>query len=504
MTKLENKSRNKFRDRKKHLDDIIKNKPKRQFNNKLVVLGSGGIGTSVIPLLREFINIPLENITIIDKLESAFKNIDPKIKRHNVKITKDNYEKVFIKDLKLGQDDIIIDASYDINTEDMYRLCNKYGISYTNSAMETWELEKMDPKDETFEARFKAVEAACKDDKKKCNFVVSMGCNPGNVSIWALYALERINKIKHNYKYTSYADLAKKLGLKTVHISENDNQVHKTPKRPNTYLNTWSGDCESWYDEAFHHLELSWGTHEKTKPDNLNKTVSSKYEYIVDQKGLDSWAKTYTPHSKEMKGMLIRHEECYTLAKGLTLTNDKDHVDYKPSCYYIYKPCKASMESLQEVIDNSSGDTLTYQDNVEMLIGDVKEGKDELGCTLFFEDGEVYWVGSLLDIKEARKLFDNKYKNIINATILQVLAGYMGSMFHILDLMKKKKYKGFILPEHMPVKKFVKWTRPLLGKFGLTKVEDWPKNLKKSWQFGDFYAGNYSVFKKKRPAETLK
>ena len=112
---MENKSLKKFRDRKKHLDDIIKNKAKRQFNNKLVVIGSGGIGTSVIPLLREFIDIPLENITIIDKLPNAFKNIDPKIKKLNVKITKDNYEKVFIKDLKLGQDDIIIDASYDVN-----------------------------------------------------------------------------------------------------------------------------------------------------------------------------------------------------------------------------------------------------------------------------------------------------------------------------------------------------------------------------------------------------
>jgi hypothetical protein len=50
----------------------------------------------------------------------------------------------------------------------------------------------------------------------------------------------------------------------------------------------------------------------------------------------------------------------------------------------------------------------------------------------------------------------------------------------------------------MPIKKFVKWTRPLLGKFGLTKVEDWPKNIKKSWQFGDFYDGNYSVFNKKK------
>jgi homospermidine synthase len=493
MTKLKNKFRNKFRDRKKYLDDIIKNKTKRQFNNKLVVIGSGGIGTSVIPLLREFINIPLENITIIDKLQYAFKNIDPNIKKINVKITKDNYEKILIQDLKLGQDDIIIDASYDINTEDMYILCNKYGISYTNSAIETWELEKMDPKDETFESRFKVVEAACMNDKKKCNFVVSMGCNPGNVSIWALYALERINKIKHNYKYTNYADLAKKLGLKTIHISENDNQIHMTPKKPNTYLNTWSGDGESWYDEAFHHLELSWGTHEKENPANLNNKISSKYEYIVDQKGLESWAKTYTPISKEMKGMLIRHEECYTLAKSLTLKNNMDKVEYKPSCYYIYKPCKASMESLEEVVNNN----MNFQDNAEMLIDNIKNGMDELGCTLFFEDGEVYWVGSLLDIKEARKLFDNKYKDIINSTILQVLAGYMGSMFHIIDLMEKKDYRGFILPEHMPIKKFVKWTRPILGKFGLTKVKDWPKNSNKSWQFSDFYDGNYSVFNKK-------
>lgn len=269
-----------FNDRKSAMEKMF---GKYSFNNKVLILGCGGIGTSLTYVLRKFVNIPLKNITIIDKVSSAFKRIDRSIKTINIQITKDNYKDVIINQLKMGKDDLIIDASYDISTNDMFILCNEYGISYTSSSVESWPDEQLKPEEHTFYSRIKSMEDINENAKKKnCNFVVSMGCNPGNVSIWTLYALERINKIKHNFKYTSYADLAKKLGLKVIHVSENDTQVSSIPKPPNTYLNTWSSDAESWYDEAFNNLEISWGSHEETKPKNINISQSNEYQLVID------------------------------------------------------------------------------------------------------------------------------------------------------------------------------------------------------------------------------
>jgi homospermidine synthase len=319
---------------------------------------------------------------------------------------------------------------------------------------------------------------------KKNNFIISLGCNPGNVSIWAMYALEKINQITKKFDYKSYADLANKLGLRVIHVSERDSQITNNPKKKNEYVNTWSSNAKSWYDEAFSFLEISWGTHEKNTPDNINKKLSNEYQLVLDGEGYNSYAYSYTPLGKNLVGMLIRHEECYTICRKLTIKNDKNEIIYKPSCYYVYKPNDSSVASTYEIRDNIG----KYQENKRLMTSDIIEGKDELGCTLFFANGDIYWIGSLLDIKEARLIYDNEYDDIINATVLQVVAGYIGAILYLIESIENKKYKGLLTPEELPIKKFVKVTKPMLGPFGLIKVEDWTVETKpdKQWQFEDF------------------
>ena len=447
----------------------------RTFEGKILLIGFGCIGSSLIPVLTKFIKIDTTKLYIIDKDKSRFKNLDPKftnINLINLKLTKDNTEKV-INDIGLGQDDIIIDASYEIDTNYMYDLCTRYGISYTNSALEIWEL---DPKEKntsfTFYSRLKSIEDI--DEKilnKKNNFIVSLGCNPGNVNIWTLYALKKINEQNQNYEYKSLADLANKMGLRVVHISEKDSQITNNPKRQNEYLNTWSSNAISWYDEAFSYLEISWGTHEKNIPEKLNKELTNDYQNVIDLVGCESFARTYTPINKNTIGMLIRHEETYTICRKLTLRDESNNIIYKPSCYYIYSPCDSSVASINEVKEKGK-----YQDNNRLMTIDVVEGRDELGCTLFFENGDIYWVGSLLDINEARELLDNEYNHLINATNMQVLGGYIGSIFYLIDNIKEKNYKGLLDPEDLPVEEFVNNTRPFFGEFGIFKVDDWTNN----------------------------
>lgn len=465
----------------------------KEFKNKIVMIGCGAIGTALIPLLFKLIKFNPVNLTVIDMDSFRFDNINKFVNQGvntlNVKLTKENTKTILIDDLKLGQDDLIIDASYEINTNFMFQLCSKFGISYINSAVEVWKDEPtLKPVDFTFYSRIKSIEDIDKKIPiKNNNFIISLGCNPGNVSIWTLYALDHINKKKFNYQWNSYAELAEKMGLRVVHVSERDSQITSNPKKMGEYVNTWSSNSISWYDEAFSYLEISWGTHEKKIPEKANLDLSNEYQYIIDGVGCENFAYSYTPINKNLIGMLIRHEECYTICRKLTLKDNTGKITYKPSSYYVYKSSDSAFASTQEVKDLIG----EYQENLRLMTSDIIEGRDELGCTLFFASGDIYWVGSLLDINEARLIYDNEYNQSVNATILQVCAGYIGGIFYLLESIEKKVYRGFMTPEDLPVDKFMKWTKPLIGPFGVIQVKDWSiesQDKENPLQFNDFVA----------------
>ena len=63
-----------------------------------------------------------------------------------------------------------------------------------------------------------------------------------------------------------WADLAKRVGVKVVHIAERDTQVTDVPKEPNEFVNTWSID--GFVSEGSQPAELGWGTHERWFPPN--------------------------------------------------------------------------------------------------------------------------------------------------------------------------------------------------------------------------------------------
>jgi homospermidine synthase len=461
------------------------------FKNKILIIGCGSIGTALLPLLIKFIIMPPSNITVCDKNGNRFAKISQLVslgvKTKHIKITKDNVSSLIISELGFGQDDIIIDASYEINTEYMFSLCELAGISYINSAVEIWEKEpEMKEVDYTFYNRFKNMENKNKVNiKKSNNFIVSLGCNPGNVNMWTLYALDKINKQKDDFAYSTYAELAKLMGLRTIHVSEKDTQITNKPKRENEYVNSWASDSISWYDEAFGFLEISWGTHETKLPDNVQLALSNEYQIIINNVGCETFAHTYTPVSANVMGMLIRHEESYTICKALTFKDSSNKIIYKPSVYYIYKPNDSAVASTLEARGNNN----QAQTTGRLMAEDIVEGRDEIGVTLFFADGDIYWIGSLLDIKEARLLYDNQYNNIINATVLQVVAGYIGGIFHLIESIEQKKYKGLIFPEDLPVGPFINRIKPMLGPFGLIEVTDWDVDCldqNNLWQYQDF------------------
>jgi homospermidine synthase len=483
--------------------EMLKNFQKYDFGSShLYLLGQGAIGAGLLFMILKLFNINLEQITVIDMptkvkpKEQLVKDVNEivrlvrgttgntgnKIKIISVQINYKNYKKIFNN---LSKNDMIIDCIYDVSTLDVLKLCQQVGCAYVNSCIEIWNYREIDNAyDYTIHSKLqelKEYEASLKD--LKFTAMVGIGCNPGMVSVWAQLAIEKINKYYGNKTMKT----AEELGIRTVHISEIDTQRSSVPKRINEYCNTWGSTIEPLYEEALAPLEMSFGTHEDVPKKNLTTYEEDKSVIILDRLALNTFAQSYCPLYGNFLGMLIRHEENITIGDRLStfkIVKGKKVKTYAPSVYYVYRPSADTMASLTELRDRN----YKYQDNFRLLSDEIIDGRDELGLSFFLKNGDIFWIGSLLDIGEAREVFSNKFNHKMNATTVQVIGGYLSGIMHMMDMHKAGKH-GLYVPEDLPYKEVYNRMKPFYGDFVFKKVNKWDyRDINKPYQFTTFIA----------------
>lgn len=445
-----------------------------QFDGKIVLIGFGCVGRVLFFMLVRTLKMDFNKFIIIDKQDkiNEIKLILKKLGNiHNVKFLKyqiieSNYKLIF-DSINLSKNDIIIDCSYMIDTISIMNYCSKHQLSYINSCIEDWDYTTLDdPFKYSLFCKHKKLEKCNTTLPKNFNLLVSMGCNPGNVSIWCKIAIDLLAK-KKNITTTgkSHALLAKELDIRTIHISERDTQSSSIPKKMNEYCNTWSSDGECYYEEALGCVEMSIGTHENSQ--YSNQIYRNKGYAIFDRKGLDTYAQSYLPYYGRYIGQIIRHDEAYTIGKNLEVFNNNELI-YKPSVYYVYHPTNESRMSIEELKERN----YKYQDKWRLLTDDIIQGRDILGLTFYLGNGEIYWIGSLLDINESRDIFENKMDEFVNATNTQVVAGFLSGIFQLIEMSKNNIYKGLMVPEDLDYNKAFQVQELFLGKFEFTKIDE--------------------------------
>jgi homospermidine synthase len=489
--------------RKQKYLELVENKI--QIINKIYIIGFGSIGRPLLYLLLQITTIKPENITVIemrnrDEITDLFPGVNF---IYNVKLTKQNY-KIIFKDLQ--KNDIIVDCGYDISTKEIIELCNTVGASHINSCIQEWEDDEDDDinadSNQSLYHLHKILENTNKKiQNKNFNCIVSMGCNPGNVSLWVkkgIYEIAKKNNIKKIYTEDNINKLSQKLDIHVIHVSEKDTQIVKDPKKQNEYCNTWSGTRISYYGEALSYVEASWGTHENKIKDQFSHddiTYVGNNFLILNKIGAYTYAQSWLPFYNKYIGNIICHDESYTIGKNLTV-KDKDSTIYKPSVYYVYHPCNEAVNSIYELKERNE----KYQDKFRLLTDEILSGRDILGLTYYLGNGKVYWIGSTLSIDESREIFSHQIDTIINATALQVVAGYITGIIYLNDLAINNKKLGLIVPDKIPLE-YMKYQLPFIGDFlfiekdnyELTLVEN---NIKsgigktKSWQFENFLIKN--------------
>ena len=282
-----------------------------------------------------------------------------------------------------------------------------------------------------------------------------------------------------------WAALARRTGTKVIHISERDTQATARAKRPGEFVNTWS--IPGFIEEAMMPVELGWGTHEKTLPENAHfHRRGPRNAIYLTQLAARFLMYSWVPQGGQFLGLSLPHSESVTLSDYLSL-HGKDRVVYRPTVAFVYLPCDSAFASLHEVMMRG----WETPEKERVIRSDVVSGCDELGVLLLGHDLNGWWFGSQLDIEAARRLVPHS-----NATALQVAAGVAaGAKWAVSN-----PAQGYCEPEDLPHEFILDVALPYLGRI-VSSQTDWhpfssrrslfgepPADASDRWQLASFRA----------------
>ncbi|WP_246002070.1 saccharopine dehydrogenase NADP-binding domain-containing protein [Allorhizocola rhizosphaerae] len=471
--------------------------PSLRFGGRILLLGCGSVSQCLQPMLLRHLDMDFSRLTVMD-----FEDLEGSIPETmaagatyaRVRITPDNLAEELGK--HLGEGDLLINLSWNIDTGDIIGWCQDNGVLYVDTSVELWDPYENQltttPQDRTLYARhMKLRKRAATWKPNGPTAVVEHGANPGLVSHWTKVALEDIagamlrqteltpsrkTALEEALAGKDYARLGQATGTKVIHISERDTQVSDRPKEVGEFVNTWS--VEGFYEEGIAPAEMGWGTHEPVLPKHAYTHAEGPQNQIcLAQTGITTYVRSWVPIGGPIIGMVVRHGEAFTISDHLTVW-EGDKAVYRPTVHYAYLPTDAAMNSLHECRMNG----YELQTNQRIMNDEITEGMDELGVLLLGHDLNGWWVGSQLDIHESRSLVPHQ-----NATTMQVAASVLGAVYWIV----KNPNKGLCVPDDLDHAEVLAIANPYLGKVPSVQT-DWTPRSAAYEPFANFRPSEYN------------
>ena len=458
------------------------------FPGRLIFIGFGSIGQGVLPLIMRHVGgLAADRITIVTADDAGREEAGKfGIKLINHPLTRENFRHVL--DPLVGRGDFVLNLSVDVSSIALIKLCHEKGALYLDTCIEPWPGGYTDPNIPASRRTNYALREEVLELRKGWTngptAVITHGANPGLVSHFVKQALLDIagatgREGDDPKSREDWANLAKDLGIKVIHIAERDTQVSSKPKMPGEFVNTWSVD--GFVSEGSQPAELGWGTHERHFPrDGRQYDFGRKSAIYLAQPGCATRVRTWTPDAKHFHGFLITHGESISISDFLSVRQN-DRVTYRPTVHYAYHPSDNAVLSVHELC----GRNFQMQEHKRIMMGDITTGIDELGVLLAGHAKGAYWYGSQLSIDEARKLAPYN-----SATSLQVTVAALAGMIWAIE----NPAMGVVEPDEIDFRRNLEICRPYLGPV-VGKYTDWtplfdrgrlfPEDLDESdpWQF---------------------
>lgn len=424
---------------------------------KLVMVGFGSVGQGVLPLILRHIEANKENITIVTG-DARGKKIAQEYGITHIEqpLTMENYRQILTP--LIHQNDFLLNLSVDVSSLALVQLCHERGALYLDTCTEPWQGGYTDPHlTASQRSNYGLRESALALREKYPDgptAVLAHGANPGLVSHFVKRALLNIAKDIHGQvdqprNRLDWAELAKKLGIKVIHIAERDSQIPHTPKKLGEFVNTWSVD--GFIAEGLQPAELGWGTHEKQLPsDGCEHSFGCQAAIYLNRPGASVRVRTWTPNEGPFHSFLITHNEAISISDYFTVKNGEG-ATYRPTVHYAYHPCNEAVLSIHEM----AGKNWHEQKTKRVMTDEIASGMDELGVLLMGHGKNAYWYGSQLTTEEARRLVPYN-----SATTLQVTISVLTGLAWAL----KNPQKGIVEADEMDFEDVLTMAAPYLGK----------------------------------------
>ncbi|HEY5103160.1 MAG TPA: saccharopine dehydrogenase C-terminal domain-containing protein [Steroidobacteraceae bacterium] len=458
-----------------------------EFPGRILIVGFGSIGQGVLPLILRHIGLPAERVTIVSADERGRAVAEEfGVKLVCETLTRESFRRIL--NPLLGRGDFLLNVSVDVSSIALIKLCWEKGAMYLDSCIEPWPGGYTDPtvpaaRRTNYALREEAL-GLRPGNARSPTAVLTHGANPGLVSHLVKQALLNIAadtaaEVGNPKSRAEWGDLARRLGIKVIHIAERDTQVSHVLKQVNEFVNTWSVD--GFVSEGAQPAELGWGTHERNFPrDGKRHDFGCMCAIYLMQPGASTRVRTWTPLAGHFHGFCITHGEAISIADFYTVRDGAQAV-YRPSVHYAYHPCDAAIVSLHEFV----GRNWQLQEKKRILMDDIDTGIDELGVLLAGHKKNAYWFGSQLSIGAARKLAPHN-----SATSLQVTSACLAGMVWAIE----NPNCGVIEPDEMDFRRCLEICMPYLGTV-VGQYTDWtplherdrlfPEDVDKTdpWQF---------------------
>ncbi|HEY1735979.1 MAG TPA: saccharopine dehydrogenase C-terminal domain-containing protein [Methylovirgula sp.] len=457
----------------------------------IVMIGFGSIGRGTLPLIERHFKFDKKRLTVIDPVDTDRRLVDERGYRFiKQAVTRENFVDLLKPLLTEGEGQpFIVNLSVDVSSAAMIRLAHEVGALYVDTVCEPWPGFYTDTRLTLSQRSNYALRAEVLDQRAALGAgptaISCCGANPGMVSWFVKQALLNVaadvgHKVSEPKSREDWAQLAKALGVKGIHIAERDTQRAKTPKPMGVFVNTWS--VEGFVSEGLQPAELGWGTHEKQlPPEGKTHGFGSECAIYLLRPGAGTRVRSWTPTAKAQHGFLVTHNESISIADYLTV-REGARVLYRPTCHYAYRPADDAVLSLDEM----AGAQWQVQKASHILDEhEIVDGIDELGVLLYGHAKNAYWYGSQLSIGETRRIA--LYQN---ATGLQVSSAVLAGMVWALENPKA----GIVEADELDFRRCLEVQMPYLGPV-IGEYTDWtpltdrgvlfPEDIDKedAWQF---------------------
>ncbi|HEY0824396.1 MAG TPA: saccharopine dehydrogenase C-terminal domain-containing protein [Ramlibacter sp.] len=405
---------------------MARSRKQASFAHRVLMLGFGSVGQAMLPVLFAELGLKPAQVKVV-KTRPDTSGVAQALGVEVLvqPLEEGNYQAVL--EPLLGEGDFLVNLSVDVASLALVRFCTRRGALYVDACNEPWPGRYDNPdlpvtQRSNYSLREEML-AFRKDKPHAPTACITQGANPGLVSSFVKVALLNMAadldmKVDVPTAQEEWAELARKLDVKVIHIAERDTQVAQRRKQRGEFVNTWS--VGAFVDEGLQPSELGWGTHEKHWPaDALRHGYGCDAAIMLDRPGIATRVRSWTPLEGPYHGFLVTHAEAISIPDHLTVRDAQGSIVYRPTVHYAYHPCDDAVASLHEL----AGKNWQLQPRKTILRDEITGGMDELGVLLMGNARGVYWYGSRLSIEAARKLAPYN-----SATSLQVVAGILGAM----------------------------------------------------------------------------